>query len=155
MPPAVRVQSRPRLPLLLGAIAGAVALGIGFELVRPFAAGPVGFDSSASVIYFDRIVSGRHLEAFVTATPKPFLTLVFGLLHELTAAWRSISWATIGAFALCVVLRVVCNWPWWLVWIALCIFGGEKRMSVGVDEYVSKFDPQRLAEALTRRLAAA
>jgi two-component system chemotaxis response regulator CheV len=27
-------------------------------------------------------------------------------------------------------------------------------LSVGVDEYVSKFEPQRLAEALTRRLAA-
>lgn len=27
--------------------------------------------------------------------------------------------------------------------------------SVGVDEYVSKFDPERLAEALTRRLLAA
>jgi two-component system chemotaxis response regulator CheV len=26
-------------------------------------------------------------------------------------------------------------------------------LSVGVDEYVSKFEPQRLAEALTRRLA--
>jgi hypothetical protein len=104
MPPAVRVQSGPRLPFLLGAIAGAVAVGIGFELVRPFAAGPVGFDSSASVVYFDRIVAGRHLEAFVTATPKPFLTVVFGLLHGLTADWRSISWATIGAFALCVVL---------------------------------------------------
>jgi hypothetical protein len=24
---------------------------------------------------------------------------------------------------------------WWLVWIVLAIFGGEKRMSVGVDEW--------------------
>ena len=24
---------------------------------------------------------------------------------------------------------------WWLVWVALALFGGEKRMSVGVDEW--------------------
>ena len=24
---------------------------------------------------------------------------------------------------------------WWLVWIALVLFGGEKRMSVNVDEW--------------------
>ncbi len=24
---------------------------------------------------------------------------------------------------------------WWIVWLALVLFGGEKRMSVGVDEW--------------------
>ena len=88
----------------------AIALVVALELVRPFAAGPVGFDSAASVIYFDRIVSGRHLEAFVTATPKPILTLVYGLLQGLTHDWRAISLATIAVFALSVVLAG------WLAW---------------------------------------
>jgi hypothetical protein len=87
-----------------------IALVVALELVRPFLAGPVGFDSAASVIHFDRIVSGRHLEAFVTATPKPFLTVLYGLLHGLTGDWRAIALATIGAYALSVALGG------WLAW---------------------------------------
>ena len=75
-------------------------------LIQPFASGPVGFDSAASVIHFDRIVAGRHLEAFVTATPKPLLTVGYGILHALTGDWRSISWATIIAFGVAVALGV-------------------------------------------------
>lgn len=37
-------------------------------------------------------------------TSKPLLTAIYGLLYSLTGDWRSISWAAIGAFALCVVL---------------------------------------------------
>jgi hypothetical protein len=105
------VWSRRR-PLIAAGVAGLLALAVAFELIRPFASGPVGFDSAASVIHFERISAGRHLEAFVTATPKPLLTLVFGLLHTLTGDWRSVSWATIGAFAACVVLG---GWFAWRV----------------------------------------
>ncbi len=81
-----------------------VAAAIGLELVRPLVAGPVGFDSAASVIHFDRIAAGRHLESFVTATPKPLLTVVYGALVALTGDWRAVSLATIAAFAGCVSL---------------------------------------------------
>jgi hypothetical protein len=96
--------------VVLAVGAGIAALVVGFELVRPFVAGPVGFDSAASVIHFERIAAGRHLESFITATPKPFLTVVYGVLHALTDDWRSISWATIGAFAGCVVLGGLFAW---------------------------------------------
>jgi hypothetical protein len=87
-----------------------IALLVALELVRPFIAGPVGFDSAASVIHFDRIVAGRHLEAFVTATPKPLLTVVYGVLHAVTGDWRAVSLATILCFAICVVLGGVLAW---------------------------------------------
>ncbi len=104
---------RPSPDLIPVAFAVAAAFGafvIAAELVRPFTAGPVGFDSAASVIHFQRIASGRTLEAFVTATPKPLLTLVYGGLHELTGDWRSISWATIAAFAVAVGLASRIAW---------------------------------------------
>jgi hypothetical protein len=99
-----------RWQIAAGAAIGLVAFLIGLELVRPFASGPVGFDSAASVIHFDRIVAGRHLEAFVTATPKPLLTVVYGVLMALADDWRAVSIATIAAFAGSVVLAG------WLTW---------------------------------------
>jgi hypothetical protein len=82
--------------------AGVVALGL--ELVRPFGTAPIAFDTAASVLHFERIVSGRHLEAFLTTTPKPLLTVVFGLLYTASGDWRPISWATIAAFAAAIAI---------------------------------------------------
>jgi hypothetical protein len=80
------------------------AVAVAAYVVFPFRTGQVGFDSAASVLYFDRIVSGRHLEAFVTATPKPLLTLLYGAVHAIVPDWRAISWLVIAAFGLAVVL---------------------------------------------------
>ena len=96
----VRSFDRRVLIASLAVVGTAVAL----ELVRPFRAGPVGFDVTASVIYFDRIVSGRHLESFVTATPKPLLTLVDGVLMAATHDWRAVSAVVILAFGASVAL---------------------------------------------------
>ena len=85
--------------LSLAAAGAAAAFAVGFELVRPVLSGPVGFDTAASVIHFQRITSGRHLEAFITATPKPLLTLVDGLLFALSGDWRLISVSSIALFA--------------------------------------------------------
>jgi hypothetical protein len=68
-------------------------------IVRPFRVGPVGYDAAASVLYFERISSGRHLEAFIGATPKALLTAVYGIAHEIVPDWRSLSWLAIGAYA--------------------------------------------------------
>lgn len=81
-----------------------VACAVAFAVILPLRTGQVGYDSAASVAFFDRIASGRQLEAFVTATPKPLLTVVYGIVHGLTGDWRPISWLAIGAFGLCVVL---------------------------------------------------
>lgn len=83
---------------------GLVAMAVALELTRPFASGAVGFDSAASVLHFDRIVDGRHLEAFVTATPKPLLTLVYGLTMSLFDDWRAIAVEAAATFAGCVIL---------------------------------------------------
>ena len=102
-------DARGRDPILLiGAIAGAVAatLLLG-SMIRPLEAGAVGFDSAGSVIHFDRIMAGQHLEAFVTVTPKPWLTLVYGVIHALLPDWRAISLAALGAFGLAVALAVL------------------------------------------------
>ncbi len=73
-------------------------------LIRPFSAGQIGFDSATSVLYFDRILAGRHLEAFVTTTPKPLLTVVYGIAYNLTGDWRLISWLAIAMFGLSAVM---------------------------------------------------
>jgi hypothetical protein len=80
------------------------AVGVAAYVVLPIRTGQVGFDSAASVLYFDRIVAGHHLEGFVTATPKPLLTLLYGTVHALVPDWRAISWLVIVAFGLAVVL---------------------------------------------------
>ncbi len=92
------------------AVAGGLALlflaacAVAFYLVYPVRAGQVGFDAAASVVYFDRILAGRHLEAFITATPKPLLTVVYGIVYNLTGDWRPISWLVIAMYGLSAVL---------------------------------------------------
>ncbi|MFL5726628.1 MAG: hypothetical protein ACJ77F_09845 [Chloroflexota bacterium] len=82
------------------AIAVGVAIAsvlISLLVVQPFVDAPVGFDTQATVAYFDRLASGSRLEEALTTTPKPFLTIVYGLLHGLSNDWRPIVWATILA----------------------------------------------------------
>jgi hypothetical protein len=80
---------------------------VGAWVIRPLIAGPVGFDSAASVIHFERIVHGQHLEAFVTATPKPLLTVLYGVLHAAIPDWRAISWLSIAGLAVAIGLASV------------------------------------------------
>jgi len=90
--------------VLPSAVLFVVAAGLATDLIRPFRVGQVGFDMAASVLYFDRIVVGRHLESFISATPKPLFTVVNGLAHAVTGEWRLISWLAIGVYAVAVVL---------------------------------------------------
>ncbi len=83
------------------------ACAAAFYLIFPVHAGSVGFDAAASVIYFDRLVQGRHLESFVTATPKPLLTVVYGVVYNLTHDWRVISGIAIALFGACAVLAAI------------------------------------------------
>lgn len=92
--------------LALFAVSTATALAV----IRPDLVGQVGYDSAASVIYWDRIVAGQRMEAFVTATPKPWLTVLYGVLYGLTHDWRAINVATILAFGLAVTLGAVLAW---------------------------------------------
>lgn len=91
-------SSRRNEALFAGAVL-VTAAGVALAVVRPFSTGPIGFDSAASVAFFQHIASGQRLEAYVGATPKPLLTGVYGVLYAVFGDWRAISWATIGAFA--------------------------------------------------------
>lgn len=82
-------------PGRIGAVlVAATSLLISLVVIRPFADAPVGFDTQATVLYFERIVAGARLEQALTTTPKPLLTLVYGSLHAVTGDWRPIIWLT-------------------------------------------------------------
>ena len=83
------------------------ATATAFYVILPVRAGQVGFDAAASVLYFDRLVQGRHLEGFVGTTPKPLLTVVYGLVYNLFHDWRPISWLAIGVLGSSAVLAAV------------------------------------------------
>jgi hypothetical protein len=87
-----------------GLVSFLLATAVALELARPFSAGLIAFDSAAAVLHFDRIAAGRHLEVFLSTTPKPLLTVLYGALFGLTHDWRVIDWATIGAQGLAVAL---------------------------------------------------
>jgi hypothetical protein len=77
---------------------------VGAELARPIRSASISFDSAATVLYFQRIVSGQPLEAFVTTTPKPLLTVLFGVLQAITHDWRSLAWLTLLTDGLAVTM---------------------------------------------------
>ena len=81
-----------------------LAVAAGAYVIFPFRTGQVGYDSAASVLYFDRLIAGQHLESAVAATPKPLLTLIYGATYAIVPDWRVISWMAIAAFGVCVVL---------------------------------------------------
>lgn len=89
----------------LALIVTAFLLGVGVAVVvvQPQVAPQVQFDTAASVIHFERLVGGERLEAFVTTTPKPLLTVLDGLLHRL-GGWAAVSWMAMVAHGLAVAL---------------------------------------------------
>jgi hypothetical protein len=81
-----------------------VAATYAFLLLRPVETAPIGPDAAAPVVHFQHIVAGRHLEGYLGQTPKPLLTVVYGVIYSAAHDWRPVAWAAIAAFALCVVL---------------------------------------------------
>jgi len=86
------------------------SVAVAAYVIRPWIAAPLAFDTAASVLHFDRIVSGRHLEQALSTTPKPLLTLLYGLIYSATGDWRAISLAALGAWGLCVSSAAVLAW---------------------------------------------
>jgi hypothetical protein len=89
-----------------GVIVGTLAAVIAAVLwiVRPLAGGPAASDAASSVLYWDRIASGRHLETFLNTTPKPLLTVVYGILHAIDGEWRLVSISAVVSTAIGIVL---------------------------------------------------
>lgn len=112
-------------PWLARAALFAVAMAVGILVARPIHGANIGFDSQSSVLYFERIIAGHRLETFVSTTPKPLQTIVYGLLFATTHDWRAIAWATIVAFAASVTLvadvaaRVAGPVAWMFVGVAM------------------------------------
>jgi hypothetical protein len=93
--------------VIVTAVTATVAAVVLSALIRPFHVGPVGYDTAASVIYFEHIVDGQRLASSVGATPKPILTLMDGLLWTITHDWRAVSIGTIVVDALAIGLATV------------------------------------------------
>jgi hypothetical protein len=91
-----------RLALHGGLFLAAAAFAI--VLVRPIESASIGPDAAAPVVHFQHIAASHHLEGYLGQTPKPLLTVVYGLIYTAAHDWRPVAWAAIAAFALCVVL---------------------------------------------------
>ena len=89
--------------ILLPLAAAAVALAVALVAIRPMSGPPLAYDTFASVVHFDRIVSGRQLESGLGTTPKPLLTFALGLAHA-AGGWVGVSLASIVAWATAVGL---------------------------------------------------
>ena len=59
-------------------------------------------DSAASVLFWRHLVSGAPLETFVSTTPKPLLTVLYGIAFDITGDWRSLAVLTLGAFGVAI-----------------------------------------------------
>ncbi len=88
---------------LLALAAAGVAVVIALAAIRPTLGPPLAYDTFASVLHFERIVSGRHLESALGTTPKPLLTLALGLAHA-AGGWLLVSFVSIFAWAAAVGL---------------------------------------------------
>jgi hypothetical protein len=106
--PILRAMSHWAWPIRV--VLFGIASGLAFLIIRPVHAGQVGFDMAASVLYFERIVAGRHLEAFISATPKPLFTLVDGAIYQIAGDWRPISWLAIVVYGIAVVALTELAW---------------------------------------------
>ena len=79
-------------------------------VIRPWIAAPLAFDTAASVLHFQRIFGGQHAELTLSTTPKPLLTLLYGVVYSATSDWRAISLAALGAWSICVAAAAALAW---------------------------------------------
>jgi len=110
---------------LVAGLVGAIGIVVAAVLVRPFEAPTIDPDAAASVLYFERLVAGRRLEAFVPSTPKPLLTFVYGLTWTALHDWRALTWETLAVFGLAVGLAGA-----WLARVGGSVIEGAGRQRV-------------------------
>ena len=70
-------------------------------------AAPIAYDTSAIVLQFDRIVTGRIMEVPILTTPKPLLSVIYGPIWEITHDWRPIVWSAVLALAVSAALATI------------------------------------------------
>lgn len=100
-------RRRPRAPHLLAwtarsiaVLSGLATLLVAILIIHPWLSGTNDPDSMSTVLYWQRITSGQRLEVTVLTTPKPLLTVIFGVSWTLFHDWRLLVWETIAVHAL-------------------------------------------------------
>jgi hypothetical protein len=88
----------------------AVGLVAAAALYRPWSTPAIGFDSTASVLYFDRLAAHQTLEAFVGSTPKPLMTLIDGVAFNLFHDWRLVSFVATFEFPVMMAAAAALAW---------------------------------------------
>ncbi len=107
---AAPAVTRQGLVLALGAVVAAAVVAL--VAIRPTLGPPLAYDTFASVLHFERIVSGHQLEAGLATTPKPLLTVALGLAHA-AGGWVLVSlvsilvWAAAVGLGTALVVRLV------------------------------------------------
>jgi hypothetical protein len=94
---------------ILGVLFGAGLVAVA-ALFRPWNTPAIGFDSAASVLYFDRLGAHQSLEAFVGSTPKPLMTLLYGVAFNLFHDWRLVSVLATVEFPVMLVAAAALGW---------------------------------------------
>lgn len=121
--------------LYVAALAGAAAL------FRPWTTPAMGPDSAASVLYFDRLVAGQRLEAFIGTTPKPAVTLLYGLAFNLFHDWRALSFLATIEYPLMVAAAAALAWrsggPVAAGMTAMGLFGARRLLQDGALTYAT------------------
>jgi hypothetical protein len=93
-----------RNPWGISVLVGLLAAAVLWLVAQPLAGAANDTDAATTVLYFDRIVHGQRLEAFLPTTPKPLLTVVYGLAWSLTGDWRTLTVLSVGAGAAVVAM---------------------------------------------------
>ncbi|HEX7591378.1 MAG TPA: hypothetical protein VF375_05450 [Candidatus Limnocylindrales bacterium] len=97
-----------RNPWALAGLVGLLAAAVLWLIVQPLTGTTVDTDAATTVTYFNRLIHGQRLEALLPTTPKPLLTVVFGLIWTLTGDWRTLTILTVavGAAAVAMAARL-------------------------------------------------
>lgn len=103
-----RPGERMRVAVLATVVAAAALLA--FVVIQPMNGAPLAYDTASSVLHFERIVGGHPLVESLGTTPKPILTLVYGLVHRFAGGWLGVSLTSIAAWAVTVALGAALAW---------------------------------------------
>ncbi len=85
------------LPALLAVAAALIAGLVALAVIRPASVAPLSYDAYASTLHFDRILGGHRLEGALGTTPKPLLTVAFGLAHAV-GGWQLVGLVSVLAW---------------------------------------------------------
>lgn len=101
-----------RLPQRALVLFGVFAVGLIAAAIvyKPLGTPAIGYDSAASVLYFDRIAAHQPLEGWVASTSKPLCTLIDGLAFNLTRDWRSLAVIATVEYAFMLVAVAALAW---------------------------------------------